>query len=83
MSSSSNDAEAVVALLLAYRKSQQRRKCLWMRPWLSRRKERSAYHTLNNPTFVLRKLLILRLCTNAIQLNPEKSSILTSNNTLH
>ncbi|MPC22532.1 hypothetical protein E2C01_015549 [Portunus trituberculatus] len=28
MSSSSDDAETVVALLLAYRKSQQKRKCL-------------------------------------------------------
>ncbi|MPC98206.1 hypothetical protein E2C01_093562 [Portunus trituberculatus] len=49
MSSSSDDAEAVVALLLAYRKSQQERKYLWMRLWLSRRN--------------LKKLLILRLCT--------------------
>ncbi|MPC30184.1 hypothetical protein E2C01_023444 [Portunus trituberculatus] len=40
MSSSSDDAEAVVVFLLAYRKSQQKRKCLWIRPWLSRRKER-------------------------------------------
>ncbi|MPC22534.1 hypothetical protein E2C01_015551 [Portunus trituberculatus] len=34
MSSSSDDAEAVVALLLAFRKSQQKRKCLWIRPRL-------------------------------------------------
>ncbi|MPC68767.1 hypothetical protein E2C01_062976 [Portunus trituberculatus] len=46
MSSSSDDAEAVVALLLAYRKSRQKRKCLWIRSWLSRRKERSIYHTI-------------------------------------
>ncbi|MPC19015.1 hypothetical protein E2C01_011919 [Portunus trituberculatus] len=31
-SSSSDDAEAVVALLLAYQKSQQKGKCLWIRP---------------------------------------------------
>ncbi|MPC98193.1 hypothetical protein E2C01_093549 [Portunus trituberculatus] len=31
MSSFSDNAEAVVALLLAYRKSQKKRKCLWMR----------------------------------------------------
>ncbi|XP_045112848.1 centrosomal protein of 76 kDa-like isoform X2 [Portunus trituberculatus] len=36
MSSSSDDAEAVVALILAYWKNQQKRKCLWIRPWLSR-----------------------------------------------
>ncbi|MPC11161.1 hypothetical protein E2C01_003820 [Portunus trituberculatus] len=41
-----DDAEVVVALLLAYQKSQQKRKCLWIRPWLSRRKERSVSHTL-------------------------------------
>ncbi|MPC40043.1 hypothetical protein E2C01_033596 [Portunus trituberculatus] len=35
MSSSSDDAEAVFALVLAYRKSQQKRKCLWIRPCLS------------------------------------------------
>ncbi|MPC83376.1 hypothetical protein E2C01_078085 [Portunus trituberculatus] len=73
MYSSSDDAEAVVALLLAYRKSQQKRKCLWIRLWPSRRKERIVYHTL----------LLRRLCTIAMKLNPDKSSILTSNNTLH
>ncbi|MPC18261.1 hypothetical protein E2C01_011140 [Portunus trituberculatus] len=46
MSSSSDDAEAVVALILVYWKSQQKRKYLWICAWLSRR-ERSVYHTLN------------------------------------
>ncbi|MPC72020.1 hypothetical protein E2C01_066313 [Portunus trituberculatus] len=47
MSSSSDNAEAVVALLLAYRKSQQKGKYMWIRSWQSRRKERSVYRTLN------------------------------------
>ncbi|MPC67652.1 hypothetical protein E2C01_061830 [Portunus trituberculatus] len=61
MSSSSDDAEAVVALLLAYRKSQQRRKCLWIRPWLSRRKERSVYYTL-----ILRRLSTIFTSNNTL-----------------
>ncbi|MPC85679.1 hypothetical protein E2C01_080462 [Portunus trituberculatus] len=64
MSSSSDDAKAVVALLLAYIKSQQKRKCLWIRPWLSRRKDRDVYHTLT----------LRRLYTIATNLNPDKSS---------
>ncbi|MPC28208.1 hypothetical protein E2C01_021403 [Portunus trituberculatus] len=34
MPPSSDDVEAAIALLLAYRKSQQKLKCLWICPWL-------------------------------------------------
>ncbi|MPC90142.1 hypothetical protein E2C01_085114 [Portunus trituberculatus] len=42
MSSSGDDAEAIVA----YRKLQRKRKCLRMRPWLNRREEGSVYYIL-------------------------------------
>ncbi|MPC53599.1 hypothetical protein E2C01_047500 [Portunus trituberculatus] len=85
MSSSSDDAEAVVALLLVYRKSQQKRKCLRIRPWLSRRKERIECLPHSKLAYISHKKIVNRktICTIAIKFNPDKSPVLTSNDTLH
>ncbi|MPC60063.1 hypothetical protein E2C01_054099 [Portunus trituberculatus] len=86
MSFSSDDAEAVVSLLLAYRKSQQKRelmghsdfRLLLKRSVLSDAPEfrvcrrRMPMHTS----------LAKTLWTIATKSNPDKSSILTSNNTI-
>ncbi|MPC21928.1 hypothetical protein E2C01_014932 [Portunus trituberculatus] len=67
----SDDAEAVVAPLLVYRKSSEKK--MAVDTSLAKKNERSVYHTL----------ILRRLCIIAIKLNPDKSSILISNNTLH
>ncbi|MPC60012.1 hypothetical protein E2C01_054047 [Portunus trituberculatus] len=66
MSSFSDDAEAVVYSSFGVpRVNRKDNACVWIRPWLSRRKEKSVYHTV------------------VIKLNADKSSVFTSNNTLH